>query len=112
MEIVIFCFSLSLFCPCPFSLDCLQIFLVVVLDLMTHPRRRPFFLFPIVNAFFLRCVVVFLHCVLWRSTCFPQEGRLHQYPPLRLGVDCSLGLFLRHQMPMLMLTMLTLMVFL
>jgi hypothetical protein len=56
---------LYLFCPCPFSLDCLQIFLVVVLDLMTRPRRRPYFLFPIVNAF-----------------CFPQEGRLHQYPLL------------------------------
>jgi hypothetical protein len=98
--------------PGPFPLDCLQIFLVVVLDLMTRPRRRPFFLFPIVNAFFLRCVVVFLHFVLWLSTCFPQEGRLHQYPLLRLVVDCSLGLFLRHQMMMLTLTMLTLMVFL
>jgi hypothetical protein len=39
-----------------FSLDCLQIFLVVVLDLMTRPRRRPFFLY--VNAF-----------------CFPREPR-------------------------------------
>jgi hypothetical protein len=112
MEINIFCFSLSLLCPCPFSLDCLRVFLVVVLDLMTRPRRRPFFLFPIVNAFFLCCVVVFLHCVLWLSTCFPQEGRLHQYPLLPLMVDSSLGLFLRHQIPMLMLTMLTLMVFL
>jgi hypothetical protein len=75
MEIVIFCFcfSLSLFCPCPFSLDCLQIFLVIVLDLMTRPRRRPFFLYSIVNAF-----------------CFPREGRLHQIPspyPLLCDVD-------------------------
>jgi hypothetical protein len=46
--------------PVPFSLDCLQIFLDVVLDLMTRPHRRPFFLY--VNAF-----------------CFPREGRLHQY---------------------------------
>jgi hypothetical protein len=107
--IVIFCFSLSLFCPCLFPVDCLQVFLVVVLYLMTRPRRRPFFLFPIVNAFFLCCVVVFLQCVLGLTTCFPQEGRLHQYPRPRLMVDCSLGLFLRHQM--LMLTMLTLMAF-
>jgi hypothetical protein len=75
MGIVIFCFSLSLFCPCPFPVDCLA-----VLDLMKCPRHRPLVLFPIVNAFFLCCVVVFLHCVLGLSTCFPQEGRLHQYP--------------------------------
>jgi hypothetical protein len=111
MGIVIFCFSLSLFCPCPFPVDFLQVFLVVVLDLMTRPRRRPFFLFPIVTAFFLCCVVVFLHCVLGLSTCFPQEGRLHQYPRPGLMVDCSLGLFPRHQIPMLMLTMLTSMAF-
>jgi hypothetical protein len=111
MGSVIFCFSLSLFCPCPFPIDCLQVFLVVVLDLMTRPHCRPFFLFPIVNAFFLCCVVVFLHCVLGLSTCFPQEGQLHQYPCLPLMLDCSSGLFLQHQLLMLMLTMLTFMVF-
>jgi hypothetical protein len=60
------CRGLSLPVGCgAFSLDCFQLFLVVVLDLMTRPRRRPFFLY--VNAF-----------------CFPREGRLHQYPLLRL----------------------------
>jgi hypothetical protein len=110
MGILISCFSLFLLCPCPFLVDCLQAFLVVVLDLMTRPRRRPVFLFPIVSAFFPCCVVVFLHCVLGLSTCFPQEGQLNQYPRLRLMVG-SLGLFPRHQIPMLMLTMSKLMVF-
>jgi hypothetical protein len=64
MGILISCFSLFLHCPCPFPVDCLQAFLVVVLDLMTPPQRCPFFLFPIVSAFFPCCVVVFLHCVL------------------------------------------------
>jgi hypothetical protein len=110
MGILISCFSLFLLCPCPYLVYCLQAFSVVVLDLMTCPRCRPFFLFPIVSAFFPCCVVVFLHCVLGLSTCFPQEGRLHQYPRLRLMVG-SLGLFPRHQIPMLMLTMLKSMVF-
>ena len=102
MGIVIFCFSLSLFCPCPSPVDCLRVFLVVVLDLMTRPRRRPFFLFPIVNAFFLCCVVVFLHCVLGLSTCFLQEGRLHQ--------ERSSGLYLRRRKWTPMSTMLMSMV--
>jgi hypothetical protein len=47
---VALCRGLSLPVGCgAFSLDCLQLFLVVVLDLMTRPRRRPFFLY--VNAF-------------------------------------------------------------
>jgi hypothetical protein len=102
MGIFIFCFSSSLLCPCPCPAGCLLVFLVVVLDLMTHPRCRPFFLFPIVTAFFSCCVAVFLHCVLGLSTCFPQEGRLHQYPCLRLMAG-SWGLFPRRQIPMLMM---------
>jgi hypothetical protein len=73
---VALCRGLSLPVGCgAFSLDCLQLFLVVVLDLMTRPRRRPFFLY--VNAF-----------------CFPREGRLHQYPLLcDVDVDGLLRLF-------------------
>jgi hypothetical protein len=97
----IFCFSSSLLCPCPCPAGCLLVFLVDVLDLMTRPRRHPFFLFPIVTAFFPCCVAVFLHCVYGLSTCFPQEGRLHQYPCLRLMAG-SYGFFPRRQIPMLM----------
>jgi hypothetical protein len=110
MGIFIFCFSSSLLCPCPCPVGCLLAFLVVVLNLMKRPCRCPFFLFPIVTAFFLCCVAVFWHCALGLSTCCPQEGQLHQYPCLRLMAR-SLGLFPRRQVPMLMWMTLRLKVF-
>jgi hypothetical protein len=60
---------------------CLQLFLVIVLDLMTRPHRRPFFLF--VNAF-----------------RFPREERLYQYPLLcDVDVDGLLRLFRPVRLP-------------
>jgi hypothetical protein len=105
----IFCFSSSLLCPCPCPADCPPVFLVVVLDLMIRPCRRPFFLVLIVTAFFPCCVAVSWHCALGLSSCWPQEGRPQQYPRPRLRVG-NWGLF-PCQIPMWMLMTLRLKVF-